>query len=76
VPAQTRTGARAIEPEIGDQLPGVPKTADLTDRGQERRRADHVDARHRQQPPGVRRAQRLLGDQPVDLRDLMSRNSI
>jgi hypothetical protein len=59
-----------VKPEIGDQLPRAAKPADVADRGQKRRRADHVDPRHGHQPACVRRAQRLARDQPLDLGDL------
>jgi hypothetical protein len=59
-----------IQAEVGDQLPGGPEPADVTDRGQERRRAHHIHAGHSQQMPRVAGPQRLLGDQPVDLGDL------
>ena len=36
-----------VKPEVADQLARCRKAADVADRGQETRRADHVDARHR-----------------------------
>src|SRR5215211_7648818 len=69
--ALSRTGARArIEPQIGDQLPRAAEPADVADRGQKRRRADHVHPGHGHQPACLRRAQRLAGDQPLDRSDL------
>jgi hypothetical protein len=59
-----------IEAEIADQLARRPEAADIADRGQERRRADHVDARDGHQPACPPRGQRGLGNEPVDGRDL------
>jgi hypothetical protein len=59
-----------VKPEVADRLARCRKAADVADRGRERRRADHVDARHREQPPQPARLERLARDLALDRGDL------
>jgi hypothetical protein len=59
-----------VESEICDQLAAGQEPVGVPDRGDEGRGADEVHARHGHQPPDLRPGQRLLGDQPLDRRDL------
>lgn len=65
-----------IEAEIADQLARRPEAADIADRGQERRRADHVDARAGHQPACLPRGQRGLGNEPSTAAISASKNAI
>jgi hypothetical protein len=59
-----------VQPEIRDEPATGEEPVGVPDRGDERRRTDHVDARYGHQPPDLWPAQCLLGDQPLDRRDL------
>jgi hypothetical protein len=59
-----------VEPGIGDQRPRAPEAADVADRGQKRRRADHVHPGHGHQPARFARLKRVTGDQPLGPGDL------
>ena len=59
-----------VEAEICGQLAPVGEAADVADGGHEGRRDDHVDAGDGHQPLDLGPAQRLGGDQLIDLRDL------
>ena len=59
-----------VEAEIGGQLAPIGEAADVADGGHERRRDDDVDAGDGHQPLDLRPAQRVGGDELVDLGDL------
>ena len=59
-----------VQAEIGGQLAPIAEAADFADGDHERRRDDHVDAGDAHQPLDLGPAQRVGGDQLVDLRDL------
>jgi hypothetical protein len=69
-----RRGARLtnarVKPEIGGQLAPIREAADVTDSGHEGRGDGDVDAGNAHQPLDLRPAQRVGGDQLVDLREL------
>src|SRR4051794_8405793 len=60
-----------IEAEVADELPLPGEAPDISDRGEERRGGDHVDARDRHQSPDLRRGQSVAGDLFLDLGDLL-----
>ena len=59
-----------VQAEIAHELARVLKAVDVADRCEEARGDDHVHAGHTHQPPDLRRLERGLGDQPLDLGDL------
>jgi hypothetical protein len=60
-----------VEAEVADQLPRRGEAAHIADRGHERRRCLHVDARNAHQPQHLRPGERLLGDLAVERGDLL-----
>ena len=59
-----------VEAEVADELARRGEAADVADRGHERRRGLHVDARDGHQPQDLRPGERLLGDLAIERGDL------
>src|SRR6266536_4666871 len=70
--AGLRTGLThaRVEAEVADQLPGAREAADLADRCEQRRGGDEVHPGQGEQPSHLRRGEHLLGQRPLDQRDL------
>jgi hypothetical protein len=61
-----------VQAEIADQVPRRGEAANVADHRHQRRRGGGVHARDRHQPADLGRAQRGLGDRPVDPGELLS----
>jgi hypothetical protein len=72
VPGRLGTGLAyaRVEAEVADQLPRAREAADLADRREQRGGGDEVDARQGEQPPHLCRREHLLGERPLEQRDL------